>query len=76
MPKMSGRRSEKVWRELLARQACSGLSAQAFCQRERLNVNTFYGWRLRTVAADSLRVVGLDSSAATPERRTSQDLGR
>ena len=51
MPKMSGRRSEKVWRELLARQACGGLSVQAFCRREGLNVNSFYGWRLKLRAS-------------------------
>ena len=45
MRKMSGRRSEEAWRELVARQVDSGVSVQAFCERERLNLNTFYGWR-------------------------------
>ena len=45
MRKMSRRRSEQVWRDLVAQQAGSGEPVQAFCQRERLNVNTFYGWR-------------------------------
>jgi hypothetical protein len=55
MRKMSRRRSEQVWRDLIAQQAGSGEPVQAFCQRERLNVNTFYGWRskLRTRAAVS-----------------------
>ena len=45
MRKMSRRRSEQTWRELVTRQVDSGVSVQAFCARERLNVNTFYGWR-------------------------------
>jgi transposase-like protein len=45
MRKMSRRRSEQTWRELVTRQVDSGVSVQAFCERERLNVNTFYGWR-------------------------------
>ena len=50
MRKMSGRRSEEAWRELVARQVESGVPVQAFCERERLSVTTFYGWRskLRT----------------------------
>lgn len=35
------------WRELVGRQAESGLSVQAFCRREGLNAWTFYGWRSR-----------------------------
>ena len=54
MPKMSGRRSEKGWREVLARQARSGVSARAFCRRERLNVNTFYGWRSKLQAGTAV----------------------
>jgi hypothetical protein len=41
------RRSAGTWRELVARQDLSGLSVQAFCQQERLNAWTFYGWRSR-----------------------------
>jgi putative transposase len=40
-------RSIETWRELVARQDQSGLSVQAFCRQERLNVWTFYGWRSR-----------------------------
>ena len=45
MRKMSGRRSDEAWRELVVRQVDSGMSVQAFCEDERLNLNTFYGWR-------------------------------
>ena len=45
---MSRRRSEQTWRDLVAQQVGSGLSVQAFCGREHLDVNTFYGWRSLT----------------------------
>ena len=48
MGKMSRRRSEQTWRDFVAQQVGSGLSVQAFCGREHLDVNTFYGWRLLT----------------------------
>lgn len=40
---------EGGWRELLARQAASGLSVRAFCRREKLHESSFYAWR-RTIA--------------------------
>ena len=77
MPKMSGRRSEKVWREVLARQACSGLSVQAFCRRERLNVNTFYGWRakLRASTAGCADTTTMSGSSASERPGDFIDLG-
>jgi hypothetical protein len=47
MQKTIQRRSVETWRELVARQERSGLSAHAFCRQERLNAWTFYGWRSR-----------------------------
>jgi hypothetical protein len=47
MQRTNQRRGVETWRELVARQERSGLSAQAFCRQERLNVWTFYGWRSR-----------------------------
>jgi hypothetical protein len=41
------RRSIETWRELVARQAGSGLSVQAFCRQRRLSTWTFYGRRSR-----------------------------
>jgi transposase-like protein len=62
MHKMIRRRSVETWRELVARQAGSGLSVQAFCRQERLNTWTFYGWRSRlrerTAAAETAAVSG------------------
>lgn len=39
---------EARWRELVARQASSGLSVRAFCRREKLAESNFYAWR-RTI---------------------------
>ncbi len=47
MRRMIQRRSVETWRELMARQARSGLSVQAFCRQEGLKAWTFYGWRSR-----------------------------
>jgi len=62
MHKMIRRRSVETWRELVARQVRSGLSVQAFCQQERLNTWTFYGWRSRlrgrTARAETAAVGG------------------
>jgi hypothetical protein len=41
------RRSESAWCEIVARQAESGLSVHAFCERESINVASLYGWRSR-----------------------------
>lgn len=67
MHKMIRRRSVESWRELVARQARSGLSVQAFCRQERLNTWTFYGWRSRlrerTAAAETGAVDGATDTA-------------
>ncbi|TWT91721.1 hypothetical protein Pla108_42040 [Botrimarina colliarenosi] len=39
---------ERRWREVLDRQAASGLSVREFCRRERLTESQFYAWR-RTI---------------------------
>jgi putative transposase len=41
------RRSESTWREIVSRQAESGLSVQAFCEREGIKAASLYGWRSR-----------------------------
>ena len=45
------RRSEGAWREIVGRQAESGLTVQAFCEREGIKSASLYGWRSRWVAA-------------------------
>jgi hypothetical protein len=37
---------EQLWRDLLERQAISGLSIRKCCQRRRLTESNFYAWRL------------------------------
>jgi putative transposase len=68
MHKMIRRRSAETWRDLLARQARSGLSVQAFCRQEQLNAWTFYGWRSRlrgrTAVAETAAVGGSTEPAA------------
>jgi len=68
MHKMIRRRSVESWRELVARQARSGLSVQAFCRHERLNAWTFYGWRSRlrerTAVAETAAAGGSTQPAA------------
>jgi transposase-like protein len=41
------RRGEQAWRELVARQARSGLSVAEFCQREGISAWSLYEWRKR-----------------------------
>lgn len=39
---------ERQWREVLKRQAASGLNMRAFCQREQIAESAFHFWR-RTI---------------------------
>lgn len=43
---------ERHWRDILARQAASGLNVRAFCRQEQLAESAFYFWR-RTIRARS-----------------------
>ena len=43
----SGPRGEQWWRELVGRQAGSGLSLREFCRREGLSAWSLYEWRSR-----------------------------
>lgn len=42
-------RREARWRQILAKQAASGLSVREFCRRQKLTEASFYFWR-RTIA--------------------------
>ena len=77
MRKMSQRRSEQTWRELVTRQVDSGVSVQSFCQRERLNLNTFYGWRskLRARTAVSAGKASVDKATVSEPAGGFIDLG-
>src|SRR6185437_5687668 len=72
------RRSESAWREIVSCQAESGLSVQAFCEREGIKAASLYGWRSR------LQQEAQDASSAArvprkprPEKPTGEfiDLG-
>jgi putative transposase len=41
------RLSAESWRAVLARFAESGLSVQAFCEREEIGIASFYQWRAK-----------------------------
>jgi len=56
MQRTKQRRSENAWRELVARQAHSGLSVAAFCQREGISPCSLYGWRKRLRSEDGRAV--------------------
>ncbi len=43
---------ESAWRDRLARFACSGKTAEAFCLDEAVSTASFYGWRARLRARD------------------------
>lgn len=49
------RKSEKQsqWRDLVGRQAKSGLSVRQFCEQERISQPSFYAWRRRLREAES-----------------------
>jgi hypothetical protein len=61
---------ERVWRERLRRQATSGLSISAFCEREGVSSAAFYSWK-RRLAERSLPALR-EPSAFVPVRITPQ----
>ena len=63
------RRSESVWREIAGRQAESGLTVQAFCEREGIKSASLYGWRSRLRGGHQNRSVPRRASRAQrPEK--------
>lgn len=63
------RRSADQWRKLIAEQADSGLSQEAFCKHKRLALSTFANWKRR---------LGTEPAAETeraPDSSTWIDLG-
>ena len=62
----SGER-ERFWRELLARQAASGLSVRQFCGREGVSEPSFYQWRKRLGPTTQQQK---NAAAATRDRAT------
>jgi hypothetical protein len=71
---------ERFWRDVLRRQAKSGLSVRAFCRREKLAESNFYAWRRTIAKRDAERSSGgptrgrrsigkRDAEAKSPEKR-------
>jgi len=56
----AGRRA--YWRELLERQAHSGLSISGFCAQEGVHVSSFYEWRRKLKEATPTHGVGTELS--------------
>jgi hypothetical protein len=67
------RRSESVWREIVARQRASGLTVQSFCEREGIKLASLYGWRAiasalsRTQVSEFPRIGQTAVTAKCPE---------
>ncbi len=47
MARKKSSEKELQWRDVLRRQASSGLSIRQFCARERISQPSFYAWRRR-----------------------------
>jgi putative transposase len=60
------KRSESVWREIVARQAQSGLAVREFCEREGIKAPSLYGWRVRL--REDTQEHGVRPTAAKTER--------
>ncbi len=60
-----GRRTPQQWQALLARQAASGQSVEAFCRDESITPGSFYRWRKQLGGKESLaQDTGQDSAQA------------
>ena len=58
------------WREILTRQASSGLSVREFCATERVSQPSFYAWRrkFRERKNNGSHLRGARDSKATPDQ--------
>ncbi len=54
---------EQYWRDVLRRQAGSGLSVAEFCRGEGLSQPSFYAWRRTISQRDGRRAKHCDSGA-------------
>jgi hypothetical protein len=57
---------ERRWRDLVKRQAVSGLSVREFCRREQLAESAFYVWRRTIVERDEASHARRKASAFVP----------
>jgi hypothetical protein len=54
---------ELFWRKAIARQSESGLSQQAFCQKDGINPNNFSWWKREISRRDSDKVTEIPASS-------------
>jgi len=72
---------ERAWREVVRRQAVSGMSVRVFCQREGRSEASFYFWQ-RTIRqrdgqrAESRRLESFRAKPTKPPRSTSSSAQR
>lgn len=70
------RRTESEWGAIIERYKKSGLSAAAFCRREKISKNTFSKWKARLDAGSARRAAFVElgpaviSEAAVTSRGT------
>lgn len=55
------------WQALLSKQASSGLSKKAFCEREGINAATFYYWQRRLAQRTTDKAIGFRRIQPTEE---------
>jgi len=60
-------RTVEEWRSIFTRFAESGLSVQAFCERESLTPSSFYRWRSRLEERPSFTEVPLPRTSSEEE---------
>ena len=58
------RRTAEQWRSLIAEQAESGLSQQAFCKRKRLSLSTFALWKRRLSESGKAALIQSEDQAS------------
>jgi hypothetical protein len=57
------KRTPEQWRELLAAQRASGLSAAAFCREHNLPAKSFYYWQRKLVSSSGFIRVAMPERA-------------
>jgi hypothetical protein len=60
------RYSAETWRRILGRFEESGLTARAFCVRERISRQSFYGWRARLGGESDQALVAKAAQLTSP----------
>jgi hypothetical protein len=73
MARQKSKEKELQWRDVLRRQANSGLSIRQFCARERISQPSFYAWRRRLrESADGERTSRTVSRRVEPAASTGE----